>query len=334
MFPTMRGMSEYLALRLSRSCTPPAAWAKHPAARLPALLCALASSPSLPDWTSAQWVAILRAPQASRRVPRSDAERAMAGAAVIERPEVARLLAWVHSTWPGSLEAMAGALAAARRVQDTRPTDLDAASTYVLDEIRRARSRRGRRSTTRSRVVPVDPAKLRAVEPAPTPPAAPSHIADALTWMVGFTGVGMLPQATRLSIEAGMELFVAWYLDRVPHRLEPPLTLVAIPPSRALPPKQRLSVRVADRELLLLLGGPPGSRACPTERAWRRGMGHWTLVVLASWAQGAEPPAPPPEAVAWWSQHLELLVSHSPQFGASAAVASQAPAPEAVSQAM
>lgn len=183
---------------------------------LPALLASLLASPPLPDWSAAQWVAILHAPQASQRVPRSAAERGMAGAAVIERPEVARLLVWVHSTWPGSLPAMAGALAAARQVQATQPADLATAATYVIDEIRRSLSRRGRPATTRSRVAPVDPTKLRAIEPPPAPPASPSHVPDALEWMLGFADLDMrLPLATRRDIEASIELFLGWYVDRL-----------------------------------------------------------------------------------------------------------------------
>ncbi|MDA8358892.1 MAG: hypothetical protein M0Z95_21930 [Actinomycetota bacterium] len=301
---------------------------------LPSLLGSLLTSPPLPDWTPAQWIAILHAPQASQRVSHSAAERGMAGAAVIERPEVARLLIWVHSTWPGSLRAMAGALAAARQVQTTQPADLAGAATYVIDEIRRSRSRRGRRTTTRSRVVPMDPAKLRAVEPPPTPPVAPSRVADALAWMLGFADADVrLPLATRLDIEASISLFLGWYVDRL---AQPPAgtQIVPIPPSRSLSPRQRLSARLADRDLVSLLAGPPGSRRCPTERAWQQGMGYWAIVVLLCWARGTEPSEPPPEARQWWSCHLRVLAARPQHPRPPAAVASTATAAETVPQAM
>lgn len=301
---------------------------------LPSLLASLVAAAPLPDWTAAQWVAILHAPQASQRVSRSAAERGTAGAAVIERPEVARLLVWVHSTWPGSLHAMAGALAAARRVQATQPADLDAAAAYVADEIRRSRSRRGHRATTRSRVVPVDPTKLRAVELAPAPPALPSRVADALEWMLGFADLDVrLPQATRLDIEASISLFLGWYVD---HLAQPPAgpQIVPIPPSRSLSPKRRLSARLADRDLVSLLAGPPGSRRCPAERAWERGMGYWAIVALLCWARGTEPSEPPPEAREWWSRHLRVLAVRPQHPDAASVVASAATAAGAVPQAM
>ena len=301
---------------------------------LPSLLGSLLTSPPLPDWTPAQWVAILQAPQASQRVSRSAAERGMAGAAAIERPEVTRLLAWVHSTWPGSLRAMAGALAAARQVQATQPTDLAAAATYVIDEIRRSRSRRGRRATTGSRVVPVDPTNLRAIEPPPAPPVAPSRVADALEWMLVFADADVrLPLATRLDIEASISLFLGWYVDRL---AQPPADpqIVPIPPSRSLSPKQRLSARLVDRDLASLLAGPPGSRRCPTERAWQQGMGYWAIAALLCWARGTEPSEPPTEARQWWSCHLRVLVARRQHRCPPAAVASTAMAAETVPQAM
>ncbi|MDA8269755.1 MAG: hypothetical protein M0013_15555 [Actinomycetota bacterium] len=257
---------------------------------------------------------------------RSAAERGMAGAAVIERPEVARLLVWVRSIWPGSLRAMAGALAAARQVQATQPADLAAAAVYVLDEIRRSRSRRGRAATTRSRVVPVDPATLRAIEPPPSPPAAPSHAAAALEWMLDFADLEVrLPLATRLDIEASISLFLDWYIDLLAH---PPAgaQIVPIPPSRSLSPRQRLSARLVDREMVLLLAGPPGSRRCPTKRAWQQGMGYWTIVALLCWARGTEPSEPPAEAREWWSRHLRVLAGRPQHPYPLTAVASTAPA--------
>ncbi len=311
----------------SRACSPP----QTP---LPSLLASLVASPPLPDWTPAQWVAILHAPQASQRVSRSAAERGMVGAAVIERPEVTRLLVWVHSTWPGSLRAMAGALAAARQVQATQPADLAAAATYVIDEIRRSRSRRGRRATTASWVVPVDPAKLRAIEPPPAPPGPPSRIPDAVAWMLGFADTDVrLPLATRLDIEASISLFLGWYVDRF---VQPPTDpqIVPIPPSRSLSPRQRLSARLVDRDLVSLLAGPPGSRRCPTERAWQQGMGYWAIVALLCWARGTEPSEPPPEARQWWCRHLRVLAVRPQHPCPPAAVASTAAAAEAVPQAM
>ena len=301
---------------------------------LPSLLASLVASAPLPDWSTAQWVAILRGPQASQRVSRSAAERAMAGAAVIERPEVARLLLWVHSTWPGSLHAMAGALAAARQVQATQPADLTAAATYVVDEIRRSRSRRGRSATTRSRVVPVDPTKLRAVEPPPPPPAGPSRVPDALEWMLGLAAADVrLPLATRLDIEASISLFLDWYIDLLAH---PPAgaQIVPIPPSRSLSPRQRLSARLVDREMVLLLAGPPGSRRCPTKRAWQQGMGYWTIVALLCWARGTEPSEPPAEAREWWSRHLRLLAVRPQHPHPVSAGALTAPAADAVPRAV
>ena len=297
-----------------------------PASPLPSLLAPLAASEPLPDWTFAQWVAILRAPQASQRVSRFAAERGMAGAAVMHRPEVARLLLWVHSTWPGSLHAMAGALAAARQVQATQPADLTAAATYVVDEIRRSRSRRGRPATTRSRVVPVDPTKLRAVEPPPPPPAGPSRVPDALEWMLGLAAADVrLPLATRLDIEASISLFLSWYVDRLA-QARAGAQIAPIPPSRSLSPKQRLSARLADPEMVSLLAGPPGSRRCPTERAWERGMGYWTIVALLCWARGTEPSEPPAEAREWWSRHLRVLAGRPQHPYPLTAVASTAPA--------
>jgi len=322
-------MAQHIARRddPSRGCSPSQTLP-------PSLLASLVASPPLPDWTVAQWVAILHAPQASRRVSRSAAERGMAGAAVIERPEVARLLVWVHSTWPGSLRALAGALAAARQVQATQPSDLAAAATYVVDEIRRSLSRRGRRPTTGSRAVPVDPAKLRAIEPAPAPPAAPSRVADALEWMLGFADLDVrLPLATRLDVEASISLFLGWYVDRL---TQPPAgaQIVPIPPSRTLSPKQRLSAQLVDRELVSLLAGPPGSRRCPTERAWERGMGYWAIVALLCWARGTEPSEPPPEARGWWSCRLRVLAARDQRLRPPTAMASGPAAAEAVPQAM
>jgi hypothetical protein len=275
---------------------------------------------------------VLRAPQASQRVSRFAVERGIAGAAEIERPEVARLLVWVRGIWPGSLRAMAGALAAARRVQATQSADLDAAAAYVLDEIRRARSRRGYRVTKASRVVPLDPVEMRAAEPSPPPPAAPDRAADALDWMLGFVNVDVRPSlATRLDIEASISLFLDWYVDRLDQC--PGVSQIApIPPSRALPPKQRLSARLADREMTALLAGPPGSRRCPTERAWQRGLGYWVIVTLVCWARGAEPSEPTPEAREWWSSWLRALAARPP--GSPATIASVPTSPEAASQAM
>ena len=273
---------------------------------LASLLSSVAASAPLPDWSVAQWVAILGAPQASQRVSRFARDRGMAGAAVIERPEVARLLVWVHSTWPGSLRALAGALAAARQVQATQPADLTRAATYVIDEIRRSRSRRSHRATTGSWAVPVDPAELNAIEPAPQPPHSPSRVADALDWMLGFVEV-RVPLAMRLGIEADVELFLGWYVDRLAQPTGGQIS--TMPPSRSLPPSKRLSTRIGDRDVALLLAGPPGSRCCPTERAWQRGMGYWAIVALLSWVRGVEPSPPTPEAREWWSSQLCALAA-------------------------
>lgn len=303
-------------------------------AQLPSLLSSLVASPPLPDWNVSQWVAILHAPQASQRVSRFAAERGIAGAAVMERPEVARLLVWVQSIWPGSLRAMAGALAAARRVQKTHPVDLDSACSYVVDEIRRSHSQRSRPATTRSRVVPVDPAKLRAVEAPPAPPGTPSRVADAVEWMLGFADPGVrLPLATRLDIEASMSLFLDWYVDRLAGPLSEP-RIVPIPPSRALSPKQRLSARLGDSELISLLAGPPGSRGCQTERARQQGMGYWAIVALVCWSQGTEPAEPPAEARQWWSNHLRVLAIRPRQLHTPGALAWSATAIEALQQAV
>jgi len=300
---------------------------------LSSLLASLVDSSPLPDWSAAQWVAILHAPQASQRVSRFAAQRVIAGAAVIERPEVVRLVLWVHSIWPGSLRAVAGALAAARQVQKAHPADLGAAAIDVVDEIRRSLARPNHRST-RTRVVPVDPAQLRVIEPAPPPPGAPSRIADAVSWMVRFTDLDdQLPLPVRLELEAGISLFLDWYVDHLatPHGVSP---IVSIPPSRALSPNKRLSTRLGDRELVLLLAGPPGSRRCPAELASQRGMGYWTIVALVCWARGTEPSEPPPEARQWWSHHLRVLGARFELPCPPAAVAVRPSPAEAVSQAM
>ncbi len=273
---------------------------------LASVLASVVASPPLPDWSVAQWVAILGAPQASQRVSHFARDRGMTGAAVIERPEVARLLVWVYSTWPGSLRAMAGALAAARQVQATQPADLTGAATHVIDEIRRSRSRRGFRAATGWRAVPVDPAELNAMEPAPQPPHPPTRVADALDWMLGFVEV-RLPLALRLGIEADVELFLGWYVDRLAQPA--PGQISTMPPSRSLPPSKRLSTRIGDRDMALLLAGPPGSRRCPTERAWQRGMGYWAIVALLSWVRGVEPSPPTAEAREWWSSQLRVLAT-------------------------
>lgn len=294
-------------------------------ATLPSLLGSVVASEPLPDWTPAQWMAVLRAPQASARVSRSAAERGMAGAAVIERPEVARLLYWVATAWPGSLRAMAGALAGARRVQVTRPADLDAAAAHVVDEIRRARSRRERRTTKVSAVLPLDPAELRAIEPPPAPPTLPSRVADALEWMLGHADFDVrLPMASRLDIEASISVFVGWYVDRLAQ--PPPASqMTPVAPIRPRTPKQRLSARLADHEMVLLVAGPRASRGCPAERAWERGMGHWAIVALLCWARGGEPPEPSPEARQWWSSRLAALAARPPCTPAT--IASMPPEP-------
>lgn len=296
---------------------------QHPL--LPSLLSAVIASEPLPDWSAAQWLAVLRAPQASARVSRSAAERGMAGAALIERAEVARLLRWVSTTWPGSLAALAGALAGARRVQAAGPDDLDAAAAYVVQEIRRARSRRDRRPRKGWRVLPLDPAELRAIEPPPTPAAAPSRVVDALEWMLGYVERTVhLPMASALDIEASLSVFVGWYVDRLGSPPDGP-QIVPTPPTRPRSPKQRLSARLADREMVLLLAGPPGSRGCPAERAWQRGMGYWAIAALLCWARGAEPPEPTAEAREWWSTGLRALGGRAPRLPASAAPACSAP---------
>lgn len=327
-------MGEHLPSHHSGGLRPLVEPPEHSWPHLAGLLAPIVDSSPLPDWTVAQWEAVLRAPQASQRVSRAAAERGLAGAAVIERPEVNRLVVWVHSIWPRSLRAIAGALAAARQVQRAHATDLDAAAAYVVGEIRRSLSRPVRRASTTSRVVPVDPSLLRAVEPAPTPPAAPSRVADALAWMLRFTDPDVrLPLATRLELEASISLFLGWYVDRLAQS-DGGSQIISIPRSRSLSPKQRLSARLEDRELVLLLAGPTGSRGCPTELAWRRGMGYWTIVALVCWARGAEPSAPPPEARQWWSHRLEVLALRSRAPCPPTAVASGPTVAEVVSQAM
>lgn len=302
--------------------------------QFPSLLASVVASPPLPDWTVAQWVAVLHAPQASQRVSRFAAERGVAGVAVMERPEVARLLIWVHSTWPGSLLAIAGALTAARQVQKTHPVDLAAAGNYVLDEIRRSRARRDRRPAAKWRVVPVDPAKLRAVAEHAAPSGAPSRVVDAVEWMLGFADPEVrLPLATRLDIEASLSLFLGWYVDRLARPQSEPV-IAPIPPSRSLSPKQRLSARLGDRELMSLLVGPPGSRGCPTETAWQQGMGYWAIVALVCWARGQEPSEPPPEACQWWSSHLRVLAARPQHLHPPGTLASAATPTEALQQAV
>lgn len=299
-----------MAQHITRRDDPSRGWPPSQTSLLSSLLALLVASPPLPDWTAATWEAVLEAPQASQRVSRSAAERGMAGAAVIERPEVVRLLLWVRSTWPGSLPAMAGALVAARHVQARNPSDLAAAATYVIDEIRRSRSHR-RRPTKGSRAVPVDPAQLRAIEPPPAPPAAPSRVADALEWMLGFADLDVrLPLETRLDIEASISQFLDWYVDLLSQSPDG-TQIVPIPPSRSLSPKQRLSARIVDGELVLLLRGPPRSRRCPKELVWERGMGYWAIIALECWARGTEPSEPPPEARGWWSCCLGVLATRS-----------------------
>lgn len=231
---------------------------------------------------------------------------------MIERPEVARLLRWVCATWPGSLRAVAGALAGARRAQLAGPGDLEVGATLVVEEIRRARSHGCRSAPRGLRVLPVDPARLAAVEPAPGPAAGPSRIGDALEWMLGFVEVDLRPpRVARLRIEADIENFLGWYVDRLERAAGTGIS--AIPPSRSLSPKRRLSARLTDPEALRLIAGPPGSRACPGERSWRQGMGYWTIVAILSWAQGRRPPVPDPEALQWWSRRLVALGSRTPR---------------------
>jgi len=276
---------------------------------LPFLLGPVIAAEALPDWSAAQWVAVLRAPQASQRVSRSAVERGLLGAAVLGRPEVDRLLVWVRAMWPDSLPAMAGALAAARQVQVSGPVDLDAAAGYVVGEIRRARSRRYRTARERSALVLLDPAELRAVQPPAAPPVAPGRVADAFEWMLAFVAPDVvLSVETCLDIEASMSVFLDWYVDRL---AAPPgdAELAPIPPSRTLIPKKRLSARVADGEMLRLLAGPPGSRRCPAEQSWQQGMGYWAIVALLGWARGVEPPEPSKEARQWWSCRLRALAA-------------------------
>jgi len=276
---------------------------------LPFLLGPVIAAEALPDWSAAQWVAVLRAPQASQRVSRSAVERGLLGAAVLGRPEVDRLLVWVRAMWPDSLPAMAGALAAARQVQVSGPVDLDAAAGYVVGEIRRARSRRCRTARERSALVLLDPAELRAVQPPAAPPVAPGRVADAFEWMLAFVAPDVvLSVETCLDIEASMSVFLDWYVDRL---AAPPgdAELAPIPPSRTLIPKKRLSARVADGEMLRLLAGPPGSRRCPAEQSWQQGMGYWAIVALLGWARGVEPPEPSKEARQWWSCRLRALAA-------------------------
>jgi len=309
MFPTITGVGENLPSRSSWGYGPLSEWPKRPWSSLVSLLGPVIAAEALPDWSAAQWVAVLRAPQASQRVSRSAAERGLLGAAVLGRPEVDRLLVWVRAMWPDSLPAMAGALAAARQVQVSGPVDLDAAAGYVIGEIRRARSRRYRTTRERSGLVLLDPAELRAVEPPAAPPVAPGRVADAFEWMVGFVPPDIAPPAeTCLDIEASMSVFLDWYVDRL---ATPPgdAELAPIPPSRTLIPKKRLSARVTDAETLRLLAGPPGSRRCPTEQSWQQGMGYWAIVALVGWARGVEPPEPSKEARQWWSGRLRVLAA-------------------------
>jgi len=309
MFPTITGMGENLPSRSSWGYGPLSEWPNRPWSSLVPLLGALVAAEALPDWSVAQWVAVLRAPQASQRVSRSATERGLLAAAVIERPEVDRLLVWVRAMWPDSLPAMAGALAAARQVQVSGPVDLDAAAGYVIGEVRRARSRRYRPTRERSGLVLLDPAELRAVEPPAAPPVAPGRVADAFEWMVGFVAPDVaLPAETCLDIEASMSVFLDWYVDRLATPPGDP-ELAPIPPSRSLIPKKRLSARLADAEMLRLLAGPPGSRRCPTEQSWQQGMGYWAIVALVGWARGVEPPEPSAEARQWWSGRLRVLAT-------------------------
>ncbi len=301
---------------------------------LPSLLASLVSAEPLPEWSAAQWAAILRAPQASARVSKVAAERAMAGAAVIERPEVARLLRWVATIWPGSLHAMAGALAGARKVQTSQRADLDAAAACVVDEIRRARSRRSPRPSRRLRVVPLDPGELRIVEPPPAPRPARSAVADALAWMLCFVDRDLrLPVASRLDIEASLSVFLDWYVDRLA-RSSAGSQIVPIPPSRSLSPKRRLSARLVDREMVLLVAGPPGSRRCPATQAWQRGMGYWAIVALLCWARGSDPPEPTEAARQWWTSRLHVLAAGGPEAPSAVASASRAPEAAPAHQAM
>jgi len=291
-------------------CSGTSAETLHLCPTLRSFLDPVIASEALPNWSVPQWVAVLRAPQASQRVPRSAAERGMVGAAVIERPEVARLLVWVRASWPGSLPAMAGALAAARQVQVARPVDLDVAASYVIGEIRRARSRRVRPVRENTRLILLDPAELRAVEPASAPPVAPGRTADALEWMLAFVALDVrLSVETCLNLDASLSLFLGWYVDRCLTQHSTGSQIAPIPPSRSLGTKQRLSERLGDREMARLLAGPPGSRRCPAERAWQQGMGYWAIVALLAWARGTDPPEPTPEAREWWSCRLRGLAA-------------------------
>jgi hypothetical protein len=309
MFPTIRGMDERPQSRRSRDRDPLSEPPAQRCSSLVFLLEALVKAPPLPDWNAAQWVAVLGAPQASPRVSAAAARRGQLGAAVIERPEVAGLLAWARTMWPGSVPAMAGALAGAARVQRSQPVDLGDATRDILEEIRRARSRRVRPARAPSRLKLVDPAELRAVEPPPAPTAAPDRIGGALEWMLAFVAPDVaLPTETRLDIEASISVFLGWYVDVLASRPAGP-ELTPIPPSRTLIPKQRLSARLADREMIALLAGPSGSRRCPAERSWQQGMGYWTIVLLLSRARGVEPPEPSTGARQWWSWRLRSLAA-------------------------
>lgn len=288
---------------------------------LPILIDSVIDSDALPDWSAAQWVAVLHAPQASQRVSRSAAERGMLGADVIERPEVARLLVWVRANWPGSFPAMAGALAAARQLQVLRQFDLDDAASYVVGEIHRARSRRGRPARKTTRLILLNPAELRAVEPVAPAPVTPGRIDDALDWMLAFVTHDVRSSVeTCLDIEASLSLFLDWYVDRCLTQHQNGSQIPPIPPSRSLGTKQRLSVRVADHEMLRLLAGPPGSRRFPANRAWEQGMGYWAIVALLAWARATEPADPTPEAREWWAYKLGVLAARPPRMLGRAAV--------------